>query len=212
MPRPFPSAPPSDEELAQRAQRGCMRSFEELLRKFQVPLLHFLRQRGAADDAEDLLQETFIRVYNALPRYRRRWRFATWVYTIARRVSINHHRRARPVAAAEALPWVEAKTPGPAQAAVEEEDRDYLWGKAAEVLSEGEMTAMWLHYVEDMPVRQIAVILGRSWVAVKTMMFRARKRLRPLLTEFQPDGGPQEAGGPLHRADPLRPAVEVPHV
>lgn len=151
-------------------------------------------------------------MYNNLPRYRRRWRFTTWAYTIARRVSINHHRRVRPVGTADALPCLEARTPGPAQAAVEEEDRRSLWGKAAEVLSEEEMTALWLHYVEDMPVRQVAAILGRSWVAVKTMMFRARKRLRPLVAEFQPDVEPQETGGPLRRADPFRPAVEVPHV
>ena len=50
---------------------------------------------------------------------------------------------------------------------------------------------MWLHYVEDMPAREIARVLGRSWASVKVMLFRARKRLLPLLGEF--DDGPGRA-------------------
>ena len=49
---------PSNEDLAARRSGGCMPSFEELLRRFQVPLLHFLRHVGPESDAEDVLQET----------------------------------------------------------------------------------------------------------------------------------------------------------
>lgn len=173
--------PPSDEELAVRAQRGCTTSLEQLLRRFQVPLLHFLRQGGAADDAEDLLQETFLRAFRNLGRYRTEWRFATWLFTIARRLNINHHRRARPETGCQELGRAESPGTGPLEAAIAEENRRGLWATAARTLSEPEMTALWLHYVEDMPVREIARVLGRSRVSVKTMMFRARKKLAPLL-------------------------------
>ena len=86
-------APTSDDELARRAQQGCEASFESLLRRFQTPVLHFLRRQGASADAEDLTQETFLRAYENLHRYDRRWAFSTWLFTIARRTSINHRRR-----------------------------------------------------------------------------------------------------------------------
>jgi RNA polymerase sigma-70 factor (ECF subfamily) len=158
------------------------------MRRFQAPVLHFLRHRGSFADAEDILQECFLRAYTNLDRYRSRWRFSTWLFTIARRVSINHHRSARPVADDEAMQAVESSQPGPLEAVVEQDSREFLWGMAARVLSEEERTAMWLHYAEEMPVREIAAVLGRSWVSVKTMMFRARKKLLPLVKELGPEG------------------------
>ena len=68
MQAPFDTSP-SNEDLAARAQAGCLSSFEELMRRFQVPLLHFLRRVGPDFDAEDVLQETFLRAYSQLGRY-----------------------------------------------------------------------------------------------------------------------------------------------
>jgi RNA polymerase sigma-70 factor, ECF subfamily len=194
--------PTSNEELACRAQQGCIDSFEQLLRRFQTPVLHFLRRRGFSADAEDLAQETFLRAYENLQRYNRRWAFSTWLFTIARRTSINQHRRQRPATDLKALEAATSATTAPLDVMVAEESRSRLWDRAARVLSEEQTTALWLHYVEDMPARAIAQVLGRSWASVKVMLFRARKRLLPLLGEFdderrrQPDGdGPSSRVG-----------------
>ena len=72
--------------------------------------------------------------------------------------------------------------------AIADENRRYLWSRANEVLAEEEMTALWLSYVEGMPAREIAMVLDRSWVSVKTMMFRARKKLLPLVKDLEPEG------------------------
>jgi RNA polymerase sigma-70 factor, ECF subfamily len=130
-------------------------------------------------------QETFLRAYENLHRYRPRWAFSAWLFTIARRTGINHRRRTRPAAAQP--PAVEAAAslaPEPLEALVAAESRRRLWDLAAEALSEEQMTAVWLHYVEDMPVREIALVLGRTRGSVKIMLFRARKKLLPLLGEF----------------------------
>jgi RNA polymerase sigma-70 factor, ECF subfamily len=182
---------PSDEQLARRAQRGCAESFEELMRRFQSPLLQFLRHRGTVADAEDLLQETFLRAYVNLHRYRTQWRFATWGFTIARRGGINHHRPARPMADSPAVDSARSQAPGPPQIVIREDDRQWLWARAAEVLSEEEYTALWLFYVEDMPAREVAALLDRSWVGTKTMMYRARRKLLPFLRDLEPEGLPQ---------------------
>jgi RNA polymerase sigma-70 factor (ECF subfamily) len=182
-----PANTPSDEELACLAQQGCATSFEQLVRRFQTPVLHFLRHRGAGADAEDLLQETFVRAYTQLHRYEPRWRFATWLFTIARRISINEHRRPRLAVDAAALGAAISSSPEPVDSIVEEEDRQRLWGLAARILSEEELTALWLYYVEDLPVRDVAAVVERSWVVVKAMLFRARKKLYPLLAALEAD-------------------------
>ena len=182
----------SDEDLACRAQRGCADSFDCLLRRFQAPVLQFLRHRGAVVDAEDLTQETFLRAYENLHRYRPRWSFSAWLFTIARRASINHHRRARPAierSDVEAVPSPEAE---PLDAMVAAEGRRRLWDLAADALSEEQTTALWLYYVEDMPVRGVALVLGRSVASVKVMLFRARKRLLPLLAELDGERPPEK--------------------
>jgi RNA polymerase sigma-70 factor (ECF subfamily) len=174
----------SDEELACRAQRGCEESLDQLLRRFQVPLLHFLRRRGHAADAEDLLQETFLRAFENLHRYRPRWAFAAWLFTIARRTGINHRRRARPAGDAGAVAAVAAPDGEPLAGMLAAEDRRRLWRLAEDRLSEEQHTALWLHYVEDMPVGNIALVLGRTRTSVKVMLHRARKKLMPLLKDI----------------------------
>jgi RNA polymerase sigma-70 factor, ECF subfamily len=185
--RNSPQTGPSDEELACRARQGCADSFEQLLRRFQTPVLHFLRRRGSSADAEDLTQDTFLRAYQNLHRYNRRWAFSTWLFTIARRTSLNHRRRTRPTADMRVVEATLATSPAPLDTMVAEESRRRLWDQAAEVLSEEQTTALWLHYVEEMPAREIARVLDRSWASVKVMLFRARKRLLPLLGEFAGD-------------------------
>jgi RNA polymerase sigma-70 factor, ECF subfamily len=187
----------SDEDLAAKARLGCMRSFEELMRRFQVPLLHFLRCHGPTCDAEDVLQETFLRAHSRLHLYRTPWKFSTWLFTIARRASINYQRRARPAADDKSIRAAESRAAGPEQLAMEADSRQYLWSAAARVLAEDEQTALWLHYVEDMPIAEIAVVLDRSSTAVKTMMFRARKRLQPFVVELAPLGRIGEPAKPL---------------
>ncbi len=180
-------SPTSDEELACRAQRGCVTSFEQLLQRFQTPVLHFLRHRGLAADAEDVAQETFLRAYKNLHRYDRRWTFSAWLFTIARRVSINYCRRERPSANAEAVASATSDAMEPIEAMIAAEDRRRLWDAAAEVLSEEQMTALWLYYTENMPLQEIALVLERSHASVKVMLFRARRKLLSLLGETDAD-------------------------
>jgi len=183
--------PISDEELACRAQRGCAESFDRLLRRFQTPVLHFLRRRGWVVDAEDLVQETFLRAYENLHRYQPRWAFSAWLFTIARRTAINHCRRIRPTTDAAAVDAALAPDREPLDILVAEEGRRRLWDIAAGVLPEEQWTALWLYYVEDMPTRGIALVLGRSRASVKILLFRARKKLLPLLRPLEEEDRPR---------------------
>jgi RNA polymerase sigma-70 factor (ECF subfamily) len=111
------------------------------------------------------------------------------LFTIARRLSINRQRRRRPVADSEVLESVEADTLSPGQIAADRESRQRLWDLADEVLSEPQRTALWLYYVEDMSVVEVARVLGHSRGAVKTMLFRARRKLLAVLESAEMETG-----------------------
>ena len=168
---------PTDEELACRAQGGCATSFERLLRRFQTPVLHFLQRRGHAAEAEDLAQDTFLRAYENLRRYDSRWRFSTWLFTIARRTSLNARRRKRPAVDPSAVESAVSSDRSPLDVMAQSESRRQLWDLAARLLSEEQWTVLWLHYVEEMPLREVAKVVNRSRPAVKVSLFRARRKL-----------------------------------
>jgi RNA polymerase sigma-70 factor (ECF subfamily) len=182
--------PPSDEQLAVRAQRGCEASFEQLVRRLQVPLVQFLlRWTTRHADAEDLAQDTFVRAFRNLDQYSPQWRFRTWLFTIAQRLSINGARRQRPEQASPALfAAIPSQRPDAAEQFAARESAKSLWDTIGRVLDREQAAALWLHYVEELSTAEMGQVLGRSRVAVKTMLFRARQRLLPhLKAEFAPD-------------------------
>ncbi len=180
-----------DEELARRACAGSAGCFEEIVRRFQTPLVAFLSRRfPSRRDAEDILQETFVKAWQSLHRYDPHYAFRTWLYTIAYRLAVSHGRREP--AGTIALPEhasLDGNGSPPFEALEKEERRSQLWGKARELLSEEQYQALWLFYVDGLPAGDVARVLGRSWVSVKTMMHRARKRLAPFLREESGRGG-----------------------
>ncbi len=176
----------TDEDLARRAQAGCRASFEQLVRRYQVSLLRFINERVHCEaDAQDLVQDTFVRAYQRIDRYRDAWRFSTWLFTIGHRLAISHlrSRRVRKSAQAEEIASLPDRRHDtrPGQLMMEDEGRKRFWDAAAAVLTDEQMAAVWLYYVEGLSAPDVAKVLGRSWVSVKTMLFRARRRLAPAL-------------------------------
>jgi RNA polymerase sigma-70 factor (ECF subfamily) len=172
-----PSGQSSAEDCAGCACRNyCQACFEELVRRFQTPLLHFLiRCVGSRHDAEDLLQDTFLNAYRNLHRYQSNWRFSTWVFTIANRLAISSRRR-KPVAITSEI-LRESTDANPLVVAQENETREALWDTAQEILAPDSFTALWLSYAESMPADQIGLVLGRNANAVRILLHRARAEL-----------------------------------
>ncbi|GAB4129031.1 sigma-70 family RNA polymerase sigma factor [Thermopirellula anaerolimosa] len=179
----------SDEQLAHQAQQGCVASFEELVRRYQVPILHFLRRKAfAVSDVEDMTQETFLRAYRKLRHYRSDRAFRPWLFTVAFRVALNAARDKKRAEQAKAMGDLVIEAPPSDRGRDDRETRLRLWNIAEDALSEPQFTALWLFYVEQMSVREIGDVLGRSAASVKTTLFRARKRLEPYLQEFTSEG------------------------
>lgn len=94
LPAPDASADSRDEVLMLRFAEGEVAAFEELLRRHRLGVFRFaLHILGSREEAEDVLQETFVRVIKSRVRYRATAKFTTWLYRIARNICIDFRRR-----------------------------------------------------------------------------------------------------------------------
>ena len=164
----------SSEELAWRAGQGCQACFSELVERHGTALQAFLHRRvHDVCDVEDLAQEAFVKAYENIADYRDTWCFSTWLYTIALRLAVSHHRKARPRPSFAAP---QAAVPNPIDVLDGRERHENLWTLAKE-LPDSQYQALWLKYGRDLSVKEIAQTMRRSQVSVKVLLYRARTAL-----------------------------------
>ena len=84
-----------DEVLLDRFCKGDARAFEELMRRHRTPLFNFiLRSVRQRETAEEILQDTWVRIIQGASEFHRAAKFSTWAYTVARNLCIDHARKA----------------------------------------------------------------------------------------------------------------------
>jgi len=166
----------TDEELAREARAGSLRSFEELALRYKRRLFVYFRPRlGSDQDAEDLVQETFLKLYRNIHNYDPALRFSTWLYTSANRLAISFYRRKK-TAAGRLSPEVADDSADLAVRAAGETRSKGLWD-AARTLSRNQYRVLWLRYGEDLTIEEIAASIGKSRLAVRLLLHRARTNL-----------------------------------
>jgi RNA polymerase sigma-70 factor, ECF subfamily len=160
--------------LARAARGGDLDAFEALVRRYQrrVYALAYQHLRDT-DEAQDLAQEVFVRLYRNLDRYDPERPFQPWFWRLAANVAATY-RRHRPAAAVE-LPDVASAEAGRENALPLE--------RALADLSDDLRLPVLLHYYLDQPLDEIALAMGLSLSAVKSRLHRARALLRRLLVE-----------------------------
>lgn len=178
--------------LLQRIARGDLRAFSELVDRYQRPLFAFLGRMGLeAARAEEVAQETFLRAWRHLPRYRtEQAQFSTWLFTIARRLALNELARSRnrhEVAADDDAPEPACAAARPEQA-LDQRRLQARIDAAFRSLGTDDRSVLALAYTHDLGMAEIAVIEGCSVDAVKTRLHRARQRLRIAL-DISPEHG-----------------------
>jgi RNA polymerase sigma-70 factor (ECF subfamily) len=186
-----------DEDALDRAdmeqlQAGHDAALNALMARHASGVFHFLcRLTGNEEDANDLAQETFVRVFKACQSYRPGERFSTWLFTIAANLARNHFRwRARhpnlsldaenPETEQSLGSTLPAKTPGPAEAALAGE-RAAAVRRAVRSLPEDLREAVVLCEWEERSVAEAAAIAGATPKAVESRLYRARQVLRERL-------------------------------
>lgn len=187
----------ADEELMLRYQRGEVRAFEILLTRHRKAVFNFiLRFVQSKDVAEDLLQETFLRVIRSSANYKRQAKFTTWLYTIARNLCVDQSRRAKhrkaqsldaPISTDEGSGTLLDVVPGtdlPSdRATVSKEIQQRLKAALAD-LSEEQREVFLMREFLDMPFKEIADVVGVPENTVKSRMRYALQRLRLELDEY----------------------------
>lgn len=175
-----------EQRLIRRARRGDRRATEALIREHQGSLYaYMLRMTGRRDVAEEVVQEAFVRALSHLDRFDDRFRFSTWVFTIAKRLHVNTVQKRAPIfssgAAEVAAGWSEA-WPGEASA---EDERLGRVQRALLRLPEVQRSVLVLFTQLDWSIRRIAQHLSLPEGTVKSHLHRSRARVRKLVEEAE---------------------------
>lgn len=174
-----PLAHIDDQECVTRAQRGEGKAFSELVARYQDRVYRFLlRLTRSQDDARDLTQDTFMRAYQSIDRWRPDALFRTWLFRIARNVAFDRLRRDKRVEFVELdedadIPDTAA---GP-EAALETTQRYRLLEAALERLPAEHREILLLREIEEMSYEDIADVLDLHIGTVKSRLARARAAL-----------------------------------
>jgi RNA polymerase sigma-70 factor (ECF subfamily) len=183
----------TDVQLMLDVKAGDEQSFALLLHRYRTPLVNFLyRMVRNREQAEDLAQEVFIRVYRARADYVPSAKFTTWLFRIATNLALNsvrdtRHQRMelsldapvtvdsedgdeRPIDVAEKNPNIEEHL-------VQEVQRDMI-RHSIDKLPEKQRAAVLLHKYQDLDYGEISKILECSESALKSLLFRAYETLR----------------------------------
>ncbi len=186
-----PDDSPADRDVAlvRRARAGDEAAFTELVERHQGRVYqHASRLMGNAQDAEEVLQDTFVQVFRNLDRFEERSRFSTWVYRIATNEALMRLRRVSrqrevaledlPVAAVDrASEELRAFARSPLDHVMDREIREALQ-RALEELPEEYRVVFVLRDVDELTNAEAAEILGLTVAAVKSRLHRARLFLR----------------------------------
>ena len=172
----------SDEALARQSQEGDFAAFEELVSRYEARIYAFVfHSCGHETDAREATQDTFVRAFEAITRYDANRPFAPWLFTIARRRTIDCLRTRVPVVEQATPEETDLETP--ADCLARREEAEDLWRVARSCLPDGQFKALWLRYAEDMDIAQIAGVLDKTQTHVKVLLFRARHTLAEKLDD-----------------------------
>jgi len=161
-------------------------AFEDVMQELSGPLRRYLeRLVGNRATADDLLQDTLLKIARALPEFEGRSSVKTWAFTIATRVATDHFRRPH-----NRAKMVEVDETGPVHALDAEIDKRLVIDEMSSCvrgiidnLPEDYRTALVLHDLEGLTAAQVAEIAGCSLATAKIRIHRARRRLKEALNQ-----------------------------
>jgi len=177
----------TDKELMELIQAGDERAFAVLVSRFQDRLLNFVgRIVTDRETAEELIQETFLRIFNQKQSYTPDYAVSTWIYTIALNLARSELRK-RKLRRYLSLDFIkeETDTELPAHSDLRSEVLAPILEKAIEKLPEDYKTAFVLCDIQRLPYQQIAEILRVPVGTVKSRINRARSMLRDGLKPYK---------------------------
>jgi RNA polymerase sigma-70 factor, ECF subfamily len=178
----------TDQDAVERVRRGDDEAFRLLVDRHSRGIYRAAyRITGNAADADDVVQETFLRAYRAIDRFDARATFTTWLHRIAINCSLDlidaRKRRDGRVDDSEDLAAIASSAAAPDRV-VHGIEMQRAVAMAMERLSGNERTAFVLRHFEGMPLEEIGKVLGTQLNATKNTVFRAVRKLREQLQPY----------------------------
>lgn len=179
----------SDEQLVMLVREGCNDAFALLVERYEKQIFALAyRLGGDYDEARDMAQESFLRVYQELPRYDVNRRFFPWLYRVAHNTCINlMHRRPKETTPLDNI--LDLRTdemnrevnPG---VSYEHQELSDAINQALQALPENYRLPLVMKYLEGMSYQQISDQLDLPVSTIETRLFRGRKMLKQALNAF----------------------------
>jgi RNA polymerase sigma-70 factor (ECF subfamily) len=180
----------ADLALMQAIAGGDRTAFAALMAGEAPPLLRFASgMLGNLAEAEEVVQETFLRCWRLAADWRPDARLATWLHRVAYNLCVDRIRRQRPSVAIEDVSDVLGDGADPADERMIAADEAERLRQALELLPDRQRTALLLRHFQDLPQAEAAAVMGIGEHAYESLIARARRRLRALLAGAD---GPEE--------------------
>ena len=166
--------------LAKLAKRGDKNAFSELYEYYITPIFRFVyfRVRNRAD-AEDLTQGIFLKIWNAMPKYKQKKNpFSSWLYSVARNSVIDFWRKKKDWNIGELGEGLIKDDGRPLDELIDEEQELITIKKMMELLTEEQQEVIVFKYIDELSNKEISLILDKKEDAVRQLQSRAIKTLR----------------------------------
>ena len=188
--------PLTDYSLVERCRANDEAAFNEVVARYKTKIYNYIyRMTGSSDDAEDLTQEVFIRLYTSIDSFRSQSSLNTWLFRIAGNLCVDRFRRGKNRTPAYSLDAPVGETEG--EMAHEVADLTYEPHRLLEnvemaeqiqaalaLLPEKLRATLILHDIEGMPYDEVAQVVGCPLGTVKSRLFNARTQLRQRLAAY----------------------------
>jgi RNA polymerase sigma-70 factor (ECF subfamily) len=190
---------PSDTELIERCLRKDNSAWDLVVARFRRKVFHIAYKfTGKHDEAEDLTQEIFLKVFRSLDKFNRDADFSTWLSSVARNYCIDRYRaskREREVVVEDLLAFdLAPASSGNPYRALEDQDRSSLLRRGLDLLPDKLREAVVLRDLQGLSYQEMADRLGLPEGTVKSRINRGREELTRLLLRAQQPSKAREAG------------------
>jgi RNA polymerase sigma-70 factor, ECF subfamily len=181
---------PDDRQLVQTIREGDTEAFEQLVRR-KTSKVYALCYRiiGNPEDAKDISQLVFIKLWENLEKYDAKYAFDTWLYRMVTNVAIDfiRNRQSRDNAVNSNLRLVKTSTDAEQGVVFQRKEIESVFNDVASVLSPKQKTIFVMREMEDLPSSEIAKILGCRESTVRNHLFNARKLMQQQLQKRYPE-------------------------